>query len=38
MFWPGEHEPGANHEYELVCKVCGQAGTIRITIDPERHD
>jgi hypothetical protein len=29
------HEPGDNHEYDLTCKVCGQPGVIRLTIDPE---
>jgi hypothetical protein len=31
-----EHEAGDSHEYELTCKVCGQLGIIRVSIDPER--
>ena len=29
------HEPGDNHEYDLTCKVCGQPGVVRLTIDPQ---
>jgi len=30
------HEPGDNHQYEIECKVCGESGVIRLTVDPER--
>lgn len=29
-----QHEPGANHEYEIECRVCGQRGMIRLSVDP----
>jgi hypothetical protein len=35
LYWPGTHESGASHEYDLTCRVCGQLGTIRLTIDPQ---
>ena len=31
----GEHKPGEAHEYDLACRVCGQPGVIRLTIDPQ---
>jgi hypothetical protein len=31
----GTHQPGDPHQYEIACKVCGQPGTIRISVDPE---
>jgi len=31
-----EHEPGESHHYgPLVCSVCGQQGTIRLSIEPQ---
>ena len=30
------HKPGEHHDYSLTCKVCGQPGLIRVSIDPER--
>ncbi len=33
---PEAHEPGDNHQYEIACKVCGERGVIRLTVDPER--
>ncbi len=31
----GEHKPGDPHQYRLTCEVCGDRGTIRLTVDPE---
>jgi len=28
------HNPGDAHEYDLICRVCGTAGVIRLLIDP----
>jgi len=30
------HEAGERHDYDLRCKVCGQAGVIRVSVDPDR--
>ena len=30
-----KHEPGDPHQYRITCKVCGERGMIRLTIDPE---
>ena len=30
------HDPGDHHKYDLICRVCGQLGVIRLSIDPER--
>jgi hypothetical protein len=32
----GNHEPGESHEYRIECKVCGQPGMVRVSIDPAR--
>lgn len=29
------HEPGDSHQYRIACEVCGERGTIRLTVDPE---
>lgn len=29
------HEPGDPHQYRITCEVCGERGTIRLTVDPE---
>jgi hypothetical protein len=29
-----QHKPGDPHQYRLTCEVCGESGTIRLTIDP----
>lgn len=31
-----EHAPGDPHAYVITCTVCGQPGTLRFTVDPER--
>lgn len=31
-----EHAPGDPHSYVIACDVCGQRGTLRFTVDPER--
>lgn len=31
---PRQHQVGDFHEYQIVCKVCGEYGTLRLTIDP----
>jgi hypothetical protein len=30
-----DHEPGAPHQYEIICKVCGVRGMVRLSIDPQ---
>lgn len=30
------HEPGANHRYRIECEVCGQRGTVNLSIEPQR--
>lgn len=30
-----QHEPGDLHRYRIECEVCGQQGTIRLSIDPD---
>ncbi len=32
-----EHAPGDHHQYELICKVCGQLGMVRIVLVPETY-
>ena len=32
---PVKHEPGDPHQYRITCVVCGEQGTIRLTVDPE---
>jgi hypothetical protein len=32
------HKPGGPHEYALSCKVCGEPGTVRLSIDPQWAD
>lgn len=32
-----EHRPGDPHEYAIRCVVCGEAGTVRLSIEP-RYD
>lgn len=34
----GEHAPGDPHQYRITCKVCGERGTIRLSIEPEAPD
>jgi hypothetical protein len=29
------HQLGEPHEYEITCRVCGQVGVLRLTVDPE---
>jgi hypothetical protein len=29
------HKPGDSHRYRITCEVCGERGTIRLTVDPE---
>jgi hypothetical protein len=32
-----EHEPGENHDYApSICRVCGQHGYVRVSIEPQR--
>jgi hypothetical protein len=40
MFWgaDGKHAEGEAHDYALVCKVCGQPGVIRVSVDPNFPD
>jgi len=28
------HQAGDPHEYEITCKVCGQHGQVRLSVDP----
>jgi hypothetical protein len=32
---PDAHKPGDPHQYKLICEVCGEHGTIRVSVDPE---
>lgn len=32
---PVKHKPGDPHQYEIACVVCGERGTLRLTVDPE---
>ena len=32
---PSEHKRGETHRYRITCEVCGESGTIRLTVDPE---
>ena len=33
-----KHEPGDPHQYKITCTVCGESGTVRITVDPETSE
>jgi hypothetical protein len=30
-----DHKPGEPHEYSVTCMVCGQNGTVRLSIEPQ---
>jgi len=30
----GRHKPGDPHRYRLICDVCKELGTLRISVDP----
>lgn len=31
-----EHQPGDNHQYHIGCTICGEPGTVQISILPGR--
>ena len=31
------HRPGDPHTYRAACTVCGQEGTVRVTLEPQWH-
>jgi hypothetical protein len=33
---PAAHESGETHRYRIECEVCGQRGTVRLSVEPER--
>ena len=33
-----EHKPGDPHQYRITCSICGERGTIRLTVDPEKSE
>lgn len=33
---PKAHQPGEPHRYAITCRDCGQSGTVRLTVEPER--
>lgn len=33
----GKHEQGEYHQYRTKCEVCGQPGTLHLTLEPERE-
>ena len=30
------HEPGEPHRYRIDCTICGQPGTVRVSVEPQR--
>lgn len=33
--YPDGHKPGDQHRYLIECSVCGERGTIRLSVDPQ---
>lgn len=33
---PLTHEPGESHRYRVECEVCGQPGTVQLSVEPQR--
>ncbi len=31
----GEHKPGESHRYKVRCSICGQPGTVVLSIEPQ---
>lgn len=30
-----KHQPGEAHQYDLTCRVCGQNGTVSVSVEPQ---
>lgn len=33
--YTGLHKPGESHAYRIECEVCGQRGTVNLSIEPQ---